>query len=82
VHWARVYQELLEFKEGLLAAARKGLQELPEEAVHREVAETDAKVLRAERDRLQRRLKFWRQKVREFSGSGVPAEESQGARRH
>ena len=63
----KVYSELLAFKERLLRTARQGAEDLPERAVHREIAETDAKVLQAEHQRLQRRLKFWRQRERELA---------------
>ena len=44
---------------------------MPDEAAHREVAETDAQVLEAERKRLRKRLEFWRKRQRELSGGSA-----------
>lgn len=57
-HWATVYAELLDFKRSLLAVTEAKL--LTMQGIARsEVEETDLKILLAEAERLERRLRFW-----------------------
>ncbi len=64
-HWAQVYRELCDFKERTIdriAMEAVGLGD----AARQEVEATDLIVLRAERDRFQRRAAFWRDRYREL----------------
>jgi len=58
--WAEVYSELLDYKKRLLIVTREKLAEMRDEPARREVVETDAVVIEAERARFERRLAFWR----------------------
>lgn len=60
--WIEVYTELLEYKDQLLAVTRKRLRKIRDEPARREVVETDAVVIEAERARFDRRLRFWQQR--------------------
>ena len=62
VHWLRVYQDLLAFKSRLLQSAGEltpGMEEITRE----EVGKTDLTILAAEAARLERRIRFWRERV-------------------
>jgi len=61
-HWIEVYTELLNFKERAVATAHESLSTMPEADARREAVQTDLIVLEAERDRLRRRLEFWKQR--------------------
>ena len=63
-HWIAVYSELLLFKERLLDTAGQGLSNMTEAESRQEAANTDLMLLSAERTRLQRRLEFWKQRLR------------------
>jgi hypothetical protein len=65
--WIDVYTELLGYKDELLAVTRDRLREMRDEPARREVVETDAVVIDAERARFVRRLEFWQ---RRRAGSG------------
>lgn len=56
-HWRIVYRELLTFKQGLLDVADRGLAEIAQE--HHVTDTTTLALLRAQNDRLRRRLEFW-----------------------
>jgi uroporphyrinogen-III synthase len=58
--WVEVYTELLEYKDRLLKVTRESLARMRDEPARREVVETDAVVIEAERARFVRRLDFWR----------------------
>ncbi len=58
LHWRKVYAELLEFKRSLLTVTEVRLVTM-EGAARTEVEETDLKVLLAEAERLERRLRYW-----------------------
>jgi len=62
VHWLRVYQDLLAFKSRLLKSAGELTPEM-EEIAREEVGKTDLTILAAEAARLERRLRFWRERV-------------------
>jgi len=62
-HWAKVYAELLDFKRALLAVAHDRVASM-NEAAGAEVEATDLKILKAEADRFERRLRFWRDRIR------------------
>jgi hypothetical protein len=64
-HWAQVYRELTEFKNRVLDRIAIDAVEMGDVARH-EVESTDLVVLRAERDRFQRRSEFWRNRYREL----------------
>jgi len=61
-HWIEVYTELLTFKERAVATAHESLSTMPEADARREAVLTDLIVLEAERDRLRRRLEFWKRR--------------------
>ena len=65
--WVDVYSELLAFKQKMLADADAQIKSLKHEASRREVERTDAVVLRAEAERLARRLGFWRRRFQDLS---------------
>jgi len=60
--WVDVYSELLTLKQELLRLVLTRLAEVRQELARREVEETDLVVIRAEAERLARRLDFWRQR--------------------
>jgi hypothetical protein len=57
--WVDVYSELLDYKRELLLVTREKLADMRDEPARREVVETDAVVIDAERVRFERRLEFW-----------------------
>lgn len=65
--WTAVYGELTAFKQELVASTEaRAAGMLPEGA--RELRDTDLLILRAEAERLNRRLEFWRRRLGELSG--------------
>ena len=66
-HWITVYSELVLFKERLVDSASEGLRNMTETQAREEVGTTDLLVLTAERDRLRRRLDYWKERQRELS---------------
>lgn len=60
-HWEEVYAELLQFKRGLVSTVEVA-QAGADQSVAHEVG-NDAEILRAELDRLERRYRFWRERV-------------------
>ena len=66
-HWITVYSELLLFKERLVDTADEALRNMTELLARDEVSSTDLVVLTAERDRLRRRLDYWKERQRELS---------------
>jgi hypothetical protein len=64
--WVEVYDELLRFKNRLLAVAEETLSELHDKPARKEVVETDRIVLRAEVDRFHKRLSFWQRRLSEL----------------
>ena len=65
-----VYGELLDFKQRLLDTADNSISELSDSVARYEATATDMTVLKAERERMQRRLQFWRRRYRHLSKSG------------
>ncbi len=65
-HWITVYSELVLFKERLVDAAQGGMLHLSDPLARQEATEVDLPVLLAERDRLRKRLDFWKEKQREL----------------
>jgi hypothetical protein len=61
--WIAVYKDLLDTKRVMLKAAEKRIAGASEEA-RKEYRRTDATTLAAERRRLERRLGFWRRRLR------------------
>jgi hypothetical protein len=61
-HWIDVYTDLMTFKERTESSAQKSLKQMPEPEARAEVARTDLPALKAERERLRRRLDFWKQR--------------------
>ena len=70
--WIEVYTELLSFKERALATAHEGLAKMPQADARREAVRTDFSVLEAERDRLRRRLEFWKRRHLDLSITDAP----------
>ncbi len=66
-HWITVYSELVLFKERLVDTATEALRNMTEMLARDEVSSTDLVVLTAERDRLRRRLDYWKERQRELS---------------
>jgi len=66
-HWIAVYSELLLFKERLVDTASEALRNMTELHARDEVSTTYLVVLTAERDRLRRRLDYWKERQRELS---------------
>jgi hypothetical protein len=65
--WAAVYQDLVEFKQGLLRDIHDQLEDrLPQ--ARREIQEVDIVALEAELERLTRRRDFW---LSRLSASGL-----------
>jgi hypothetical protein len=62
VHWRDVYGELLGFKRKLLSTVDRSSARLAAESLQ-EVT-IDVAILEAERDRLERRLRFWSERCR------------------
>jgi hypothetical protein len=67
--WVDVYSELLAFKQKMVADTDAQLTTMNHEEARREVERTDAIVLRAEAERLARRLGFWRRRFQDLSRS-------------
>ncbi len=63
-HWRIVYRELLTFKQSLLSVADRGLAEIEHE--HNVTDTTTLALLRAQNDRLVRRLEFWERRHQEL----------------
>ncbi|MEP7106102.1 MAG: hypothetical protein ABI838_09680 [Chloroflexota bacterium] len=66
-HWITVYSELVLFKERLVDSANESMRAMTEAHAREEVGKTDLLVLAAERDRLKRRLDYWKERQRELS---------------
>ena len=66
-HWITVYSELVLFKERLVDTADEALRNMTELLARDEVSSTDLVVLTAERDRLRRRLDYWKERQRALS---------------
>jgi len=66
-HWITVYSELVLFKERLVDSASEALRTMTEAEARDEVGKTDLRVLIAERDRLRRRLDYWKERQRELT---------------
>jgi hypothetical protein len=67
--WVEVYSELLGFKQKMLADTDAWTGGMAHAQARREVERTDAVVLRAEAERLARRLGFWRRRLQDLSSS-------------
>src|SRR5438094_5626688 len=65
VHWVQVYEDLLAFKRRLQQSAGEATPEM-EEIAREEVGKTDMTILAAETARLERRLRFWRERADEL----------------
>ncbi|TME25608.1 MAG: hypothetical protein E6I68_01720 [Chloroflexi bacterium] len=66
-HWIEVYTELLTFKERAVATANQNVAQMPEVDARVEATQTDLAVLQAERDRIRRRLDFWKRRHLDLS---------------
>jgi hypothetical protein len=68
-HWVKVYVELLEFKRSVLATTEEHVGTMEPDA-SAEVQRTDLKALHAEALRFERRLVYWRGRVKALEGPG------------
>ncbi|HXM56982.1 MAG TPA: winged helix-turn-helix domain-containing protein [Candidatus Dormibacteraeota bacterium] len=66
--WLVIYTELSAYKDALLARTEQAMATMPREAI-RDVEQTDLVLIHAERDRIRRRLEFWRQRLRALGGA-------------
>ena len=66
-HWVAVYEELTSFKGDVLGTTREHTEAMGRDATA-EVLATDLPLLRAEAERLHRRLAFWRRRAEELRG--------------
>jgi hypothetical protein len=71
LHWAQVYRELTEFKNRAMDRIVIDAVGLGDVA-RQEIESTDLVVLRAERDRFQRRAEFWRDRYRTLAPGQKP----------
>jgi hypothetical protein len=67
--WIEVYTELATFKDRALATAHESLANMPQADARQEALRTDFSVLEAERERLRRRLEYWKQRHVDLSMS-------------
>lgn len=67
--WLVIYGELLGYKDMLLARTKQATAAMQPEAVA-EIERTDLEIVRRQRDRIRRRLGFWRRRLRELGGPG------------
>lgn len=67
-HWLAVYAELLRFKEGLMASADRDLLDRSAQVGRDLSPATDLAALKAQNERLRRRLEYWRQLQTELAG--------------
>lgn len=65
-HWIAVYAELVGFKQRLITTAEEGLIQMSETMARKEAAGQDLLILAAERDRLVRRLNYWKRRQQEL----------------
>ncbi len=66
-HWAHVYDQLLQFKERVLADIDQAERELPDPATRD--TELDKQVMVIQADRLRRRRAFWEARKRNLAGA-------------
>jgi hypothetical protein len=66
-HWVAVYGELLGFKESVVEQAASSAEHLPEDA--QPEAGADLTILEAERQRLERRYRFWQGRLAQLGSS-------------
>ncbi len=60
-HWVSIYTQMLEFKERMLSRIKEEAVDLPQPAENA-VRRDDLPMLQAERDRVERKLDFWRRR--------------------
>jgi hypothetical protein len=69
-HWVLVYRQLVAFKEQMLEETDQAMTNIQPDA-RTEVGRTDAVVLKAEWERLRRRLDFWEQRLRKLQAASA-----------
>jgi hypothetical protein len=69
-HWVLVYRQLVAFKERMLEETSQATTNIQPDA-RTEVNRTDAIVLKAESERLRRRLDFWQQRLRKLQAASA-----------
>jgi hypothetical protein len=69
-HWVLVYRQLVAFKERMLEETYQAMKNIQPDA-RTEVSRTDAVVLKAEAERLRRRLEFWEQRLQKLQAASV-----------
>lgn len=70
-HWINVYSELLDFKRFMLDGASARVREMVTDTAKIEIETTDLTIVRAEAERLARRLAFWRSRLDALEGEGT-----------
>jgi len=65
IHWIHVYEELLGFKRHVIGSADEVLEQASPEVAREGNADKD--LLRAQAQRYEKRLEFWRSRARELS---------------
>jgi len=69
-HWVLVYRQLVAFKEQMLEETYQAMTNIQPDA-RTEVGRTDAVVLKAEWERLRRRLDFWEERLRKLQAASA-----------
>jgi hypothetical protein len=67
VHWAKVYGELLRYKDQILGVLESQIR-TASEAARADLNDIDVELMQAQRRRYERRLQFWRERVKELAG--------------
>jgi DNA-binding response OmpR family regulator len=65
--WLVIYSELFAYKETVLARTQAAMATMRPETIS-EIERTDVVIMHRERDRVRRRMEFWRQRLRELGG--------------
>lgn len=68
-HWVSVYSELLGFKMELITTTGEAMSEMDHPQSVQEIAKTDRILLEAERQRFERRLRFWTKREKQLTRS-------------
>ena len=65
-HWISTYQELLNFKMVMLESTQIKFESMTNADARKELESTDLVIIRSEKERFERRLHFWRTRLREL----------------
>jgi len=67
IHWASVYEELIDFKGRLLGEMGRNLPQLPQVAAT-EIKTVDMAITERQMNRYKHRLKFWQTRLSQLDG--------------